>query len=159
MCPICRKDGGRILHNTKYDYLSTIHISNKSQLCCGINGKPCTLSGSVAFNGMCFKHYHLKSNSDSDLDTSVKISSPHLCNFKYITKKGYCTSKGKEIYGGLCGVHKNKISTVSASVSASASASISISVSESASASASEPHTLTESNTLSISPTSIVEVI
>jgi hypothetical protein len=36
------------------------------------------------------------------------IDDGHLCGVKLKSKNGFCTKKGKQIYGGFCGIHGNK---------------------------------------------------
>lgn len=137
MCPICKKDGGLLPLKNDITPIKYIHqIPMCKQLGCTYE---CATDIQLKYkkpDGNCIKHYcelnslcqfkHKYSNNiclnnivNNDLFCNNHITQlVCYCNAPLKTKFGKCTNKGLTIYGGKCGLHKDKdISTINIDVS------------------------------------------
>lgn len=89
----------------KHNILLPVNLSNNI-LNNTSDNTPVNVSNNVSNNVL---------NNVSNNNDINPLKLPHECGAKLKTKKGcYCTSNGKSIYGGFCGIHKflHKIETL-----------------------------------------------
>ena len=87
MCPVCFKAGGVL---PKYVPVKCSYILEKKNVQC---------SRMAYFGGMCKIHGAKEGKKEGDIV---------LCGTLLKVGKGVCSHKGKEEFGGKCGVHKVK---------------------------------------------------
>ncbi len=119
MCPICKKNGGKLpicnnvipvngIHNMKRVKLPK---SFKPVIICGTflksdPSKKCSMYGHDKYGGKCYRHKNQELSEDNSNNNS-EILNIHLCNAPLKTKKGhFCKSIGSHKYAGRCGKHE-----------------------------------------------------
>ena len=137
MCPICRKNGGKLPVCNDVTPINNLHYIKKNKyngILCGtpLKSNPyktCCSRGLSKFGGKCGIHKNMENSilqnsilqeentnqindtsnsSQTSSDISSTIVTINLCNTPLKTKFGkLCKSKGLLKYGGKCGLHKD----------------------------------------------------
>ncbi len=115
MCPICRKNGGKIPLYKDIKYIRGIHSTSSLNIndlkisgICGQKLKSsddlCSTKGNKEYNGMCKKHYIM--SQKICIPVNVTTVDKIKCGVKLKTKEGYCEKTGNNLYGGFCYLHR-----------------------------------------------------